>query len=50
MANCPNIPDITFELIYAIINVASAKVGACLTISEIVAGCGKLEIPPIAIE
>lgn len=46
----PNIPDITFELIYAIVNVASVKVGACLTISEIIAGCGKLEISPISIE
>jgi hypothetical protein len=46
----PNVPGITFELIYTIITLASAKVGACLTISEIIAGCGPLEIAPIAAE
>lgn len=46
----PNIPEINYELIYTIINLSANKLGLCLTIPEIIIGCGKLEINSIAID
>ena len=46
----PNIPEINYELIYTIINLAANKIGLCLTIPEIIIASGKLEINSIAID
>lgn len=50
MNESPNIPEINYELIYTIINLSANKLGLCLTIPEIIIGCGKLEINSIAID
>jgi hypothetical protein len=40
LPDSPNIPNINFELIYTIINLATTKIGLCLTIPEIIVDCG----------